>query len=212
MLHSAIDEVILGSSNSQASTIRNAFVPKKLEIFVWRTFKKRIPVKLELDKRGIDLHSMRCPLCDEDLESVEHSIVLCKSAFEVWERIHKWWNLSIYANLSLNELLGGGSGANTNPTFGNSVWLATKWVGAYYIWKNRNNMVFRGKSSSSLVTLNEIQSKSFEWISSRSRFKKIDWHMWLTNPSAYLICVSYICHVCKFVPVVSCYLLWIHNL
>ncbi|XP_071694324.1 uncharacterized protein [Rutidosis leptorrhynchoides] len=32
-----------------------------LEIFIWRVLKRRIPVRTELDKRGIDLKTVRCP-------------------------------------------------------------------------------------------------------------------------------------------------------
>ncbi|XP_071688255.1 uncharacterized protein [Rutidosis leptorrhynchoides] len=65
-------------------TMCNNLVPKKVEIFVWRLCKKRLPVKTELDKRGIDLHSVRYLLCDDDLETVEHSFIFCKCAMEVW--------------------------------------------------------------------------------------------------------------------------------
>ncbi|XP_071728117.1 uncharacterized protein [Rutidosis leptorrhynchoides] len=64
-------------------TNRNNVLPKKLEVFVWRAIKKRIPVRHEIDKSGIDLHSVRCPFCDDDVETIEHSLIFCKYAMDV---------------------------------------------------------------------------------------------------------------------------------
>nr|GEV91049.1 putative jacalin-like lectin domain-containing protein [Tanacetum cinerariifolium] len=44
-------------------TIWNKWIPKKVNIFVWRALKGRIPVRARLDKRDIDLDSILCPCC-----------------------------------------------------------------------------------------------------------------------------------------------------
>ncbi|XP_071707958.1 uncharacterized protein [Rutidosis leptorrhynchoides] len=165
--------------------MRNKLVPKKLEIFVWRVCKKRLPVKVELDKRGIDLHSVRCPLCDDGLETVEHSLIFCKCAMDVWDRVFRWWGLGNMTNLSITEILRG-NGPSSPSSIGRKIWQGVEWVCAYLIWKNRNEMVFRGKCWNSPVALNEIQVKSFDWISRRLKKKKLDWHSWINDPSCYL--------------------------
>ncbi|XP_071718674.1 uncharacterized protein [Rutidosis leptorrhynchoides] len=66
------------------STQKNLLVPKKVGIFVWRARRDRLPVLLELDKRGIDLHSVLCPLCDDEVETVNHALSSCKKA-EIWQ-------------------------------------------------------------------------------------------------------------------------------
>ncbi|XP_071705025.1 uncharacterized protein [Rutidosis leptorrhynchoides] len=180
-----IDEQVLASSFSSQGTLRNNLVPKKLEIFVWRATKKRLPVRVELDKRGIDLHSVRCPLCDDDLESLEHSLIFCKHAIEVWNRVYRWWGLGNFSNFSLHEILKGNASVPLS-CLGKKLWQAVEWVCVYFIWKNRNNMVFRGKMWNAPVALNEIQLRSFEWISHRLKGKRIDWLTWLSNPQSYL--------------------------
>ncbi|XP_071714829.1 uncharacterized protein [Rutidosis leptorrhynchoides] len=179
-----IEDHVLPSVNMNQESLRNRLVPKKLEVFVWRAIKKRLPVRCELDKRGIDLHSLRCPLCDDELESVDHSLIFCKHALDVWDRIYSWCGLGNFSNLSIGEILRGNSPCNMS-CIGKMVWQAIEWVGAYYIWKNRNNKVFRDKNWTAPVTLSEIQLKSFEWISNRMRGRKLDWLTWLTNPSSY---------------------------
>ncbi|GJU42534.1 RNA-directed DNA polymerase, eukaryota, reverse transcriptase zinc-binding domain protein [Tanacetum coccineum] len=43
----------------------------------------RLPVKDELDKKGIDLHSVLCLVCDNAYESIDHEIVLCSEVMKV---------------------------------------------------------------------------------------------------------------------------------
>ncbi|XP_071713260.1 uncharacterized protein [Rutidosis leptorrhynchoides] len=72
-LTSTIDERLYSGTTNE--TMRNNLIPKKLEIFIWRANLKRLPVLTELDKRGIDVDSVCCPLCDDDIEYVEHSLI-----------------------------------------------------------------------------------------------------------------------------------------
>ncbi|XP_071699063.1 uncharacterized protein [Rutidosis leptorrhynchoides] len=186
-LSMASDDKLLDEFSAGQKIILNKLVPKKLEIFVWRAVKKKLPVRVELDKCGIDLHSTWCPLCDDSLESVDHSLIFCKHAMEVWDRVFKWWNMGSFNNFSLSELLlEHNQSLHSISSIGRSIWLAIKWIGAYLIWKNRNNKVFCDKNWIPRVALNEIQTISFDWISNRLKGRKIDWQTWMSNPVAYL--------------------------
>ncbi|XP_071685904.1 uncharacterized protein [Rutidosis leptorrhynchoides] len=172
------------ASSSQQGTMRNKLALKKVEVFICRTQLKRLPVKIELDKRGIDLHSVRCPVCDDDLESLDHALVSCKHAKKIWDRIHKWWNLSFSSPFFLEDLISLSRPVSCNAP---EIWQALKWIGLYCIWKNCNNLVFKGKPWSAPMIFNEIQSIYFLWMSNRVKEKCFDWLTWLSNPSLYLI-------------------------
>ncbi|XP_071704555.1 uncharacterized protein [Rutidosis leptorrhynchoides] len=165
-------------------TFKNNLVLGKIEIFVWRALKKRLATRVDLDYRGIDLHSLRCPLCDDWLETIDHALFLCKHAFDIWERVYKWWGLGPVSNLSIYEA---GRGKSNTPMSHNGrlLWQALEWVCLYLIWKNRNLKVFANKSWSGPTTLMEIQLKSFEWITSRWKNSKIDWFQWISDPLVY---------------------------
>ncbi|XP_071728520.1 uncharacterized protein [Rutidosis leptorrhynchoides] len=184
-LAALIDEKLLGIYVSPHCFIQNNLVPKKFGIFVWRLLHKRIPVRVELDKRGMDLHSVRCPLCDGDVESVDHTFISCNLARDLWVRVGKWWNLGSPSFNNLGELLKD-VGSLSMSSSGRLILQATFWVCAFLIWKNRNNKVFQGKCWSTPVALNEVQIKSFEWISSCVKDKKFDWLTWISNPSVLL--------------------------
>ncbi|XP_071719604.1 uncharacterized protein [Rutidosis leptorrhynchoides] len=105
-LSSIIDDRILGNRfNNIGETLRNNLVPAKVSIFIWRVLKRWIPVRTELDKRGIDLDSVRCPLCDDDVETIDHSLTFCRHAMDLWDRIYKWWGLGMSWCNRLYEVL-----------------------------------------------------------------------------------------------------------
>ncbi|XP_071739224.1 uncharacterized protein [Rutidosis leptorrhynchoides] len=176
-----LNSKILVAGTNRFETMKNNLVPKKVEVFIWRTRKRRLPVLTELDKRGIDLNSTRCPVCDDDVKTVDHSILFCKEALGIWAKVYDWWGLSGAANVSIGETFGENP-PNTMSGIGAKIWQAVKWTCGYLVWKNRNQKIFRKKCWSIPVALNEIQVTSYEWIAKRCKSKHIDWHNWLHSP------------------------------
>ncbi|XP_071728036.1 uncharacterized protein [Rutidosis leptorrhynchoides] len=168
-------------STAQQVTMRNGL--EKVEVFIWRVQTKRLHVKLELDKRGLDLHSVRCPNCDDDLESLEYALVSFKHVKEIWIRVLKWWDLQITNTFSLVDLIGSSC---SSPIRDLELWQALKWIVLYCIWKHRNKVVFQGKPWSAPMIFNEIQSISFLWIANRAKGKDFEWLIWISKPSSYL--------------------------
>ncbi|XP_071714216.1 uncharacterized protein [Rutidosis leptorrhynchoides] len=186
ILSDLIRSKVLNSGQNNCETLRNNLVPKKMEVFVWRARKNRLPVLTELDKRGVDLNSVRCPLCDGDIESVSHSLILCKHTYDIWCKILEWWGWgrSKSPSVQVEELFCDTSCASSD--IGKNIWQAVVWSCSYLIWKNRNQKVFSNKCWNVPVAVNEIQVKSFEWIAKRCKYKPIDWHNWLHNPQIFL--------------------------
>ncbi|GJV26547.1 RNA-directed DNA polymerase, eukaryota, reverse transcriptase zinc-binding domain protein [Tanacetum coccineum] len=97
-----VEERTLDVENAREDTSWLNLVPRKVNIFVWRALKRRLPVREELDKRGIDLDTVLCPCCDSVVESCEHSLVMCSMAMGVWEKVHI---LAVLAPLSVRVLV-----------------------------------------------------------------------------------------------------------
>ena len=178
-----IEEKILHVENGGQETVWNKLVPKKVNIFVWRALKGRLPVREELDKRGIDLDSVLCPCCDSAVETCAHSLVLCNLAMSVWEKIFRWWKVGNVNALSIDELFSSNGNVNV-PNISSRLWQVVRWTTGYYIWKERNERVFKKKVSSVNKIVQDIQLKSYEWIARRSTKKNvIDWQQWFQDPS-----------------------------
>ncbi|GJW06909.1 hypothetical protein Tco_1569332 [Tanacetum coccineum] len=66
------------------------------------------------------------------------------------------------------------------------MWQAVLWISGYFIWKERNMRVFKGKASSLNKIVQDIQLKSFEWISRRVGKEKRD--LVLMSSQMYILC------------------------
>ncbi|GKE64956.1 RNA-directed DNA polymerase, eukaryota, reverse transcriptase zinc-binding domain protein [Tanacetum coccineum] len=92
-----LDEKILFFSHEK--TRWNSLVPKKVNILVWRADKDSLAIKCNLDKRCIDLHSILCPMCEEDVKSLDHLMGRCSWSHSIWNFIFKWWGFSLSGDL-----------------------------------------------------------------------------------------------------------------
>ncbi|GJW94997.1 hypothetical protein Tco_0174669 [Tanacetum coccineum] len=116
-----------------------------------------------------------------DVESCEHSLVLCSMAMGVWEKIRRWWKLGGVSAFSIRDIFYLNGDVNL-PNNSRLLWQAVLWTSWYFIWKERNNRVFKAKVSSANKIVQDIQLKSFEWITRRSNKNSIDWIQWLWDP------------------------------
>ncbi|XP_071738700.1 uncharacterized protein [Rutidosis leptorrhynchoides] len=105
---------------------RISLFQKKVEVFVWRARRNRLPVLSELDKRGIDLHSVLCPLCDDEVETVNHALLSCKKVREIWEKVFMWWDI-VYNQQSLEDILGESPHLQCSED-GAKIWQAMIWA------------------------------------------------------------------------------------
>ncbi|XP_071719407.1 uncharacterized protein [Rutidosis leptorrhynchoides] len=159
-LAAVIDDASPSGTVAASQTMRNNLVPKKLEVFSWRATQKLWNPWNMLS-------------------------FFCKKAHDLWSRVFAWWGIGNFSNLSMNELLRGNCPVSSS-SLGRKIWQAVEWTCAYYIWRHRNKTVFRGETGNIPVVFNEIQVKSFDWISLRLKKKKLDWLTWLNDPSVYL--------------------------
>ncbi|XP_071688500.1 uncharacterized protein [Rutidosis leptorrhynchoides] len=134
-----------------------------MEIFVWRACKKRLPTLVELDKRGVDLYSVRCAICNDDVETIDHSLIFCKNAYEVWTIIYNWWGLGPFSEPSILETFDG-SVMQQSSKMGGLIWQAVEWTCGYLLWKNRNLKAFKNKDGCVPNLVNEIQLMSFGFL------------------------------------------------
>nr|GEY79614.1 RNA-directed DNA polymerase, eukaryota, reverse transcriptase zinc-binding domain protein [Tanacetum cinerariifolium] len=118
-----VEERILHVESGGQETIWNKLVPKKVNIFVWRARKGRLPVRVELDRRGIDLDLVLCPSCNNVVESCAHSLVNCDLAMSVWEKIFRWWKLGHANAFTIDEFFSSLGNVNALGTLSN-IWQA----------------------------------------------------------------------------------------
>ncbi|GJT47588.1 putative RNA-directed DNA polymerase, eukaryota, reverse transcriptase zinc-binding domain protein [Tanacetum coccineum] len=90
-----VDSHILVTGNE--ATRWNRSLPIKVNVFLWRLKLNKLPSRVNLDRRGIEISSLLCPLCLGDFETVNHSFFNCDLAKGLWSLFAKWWEVDIPA-------------------------------------------------------------------------------------------------------------------
>ncbi|GJR13112.1 RNA-directed DNA polymerase, eukaryota [Tanacetum coccineum] len=120
-------------------------IPKKINIFMWRFFLDRLPNRLNLSSRGLDIDSIACPTCNGFVESNAHIFFLCNTASEVWHRIRCWCG-SVFPTMSSCEdwdiWFQSWSASKDRKDRIYTIFAATCWT----LWRFRNNITFNSHS------------------------------------------------------------------
>ncbi|GJW93693.1 RNA-directed DNA polymerase, eukaryota [Tanacetum coccineum] len=86
-----IDDIRLPEVSSQSRWIQE--VPIKVNVLSWKVILDGLPTRLNISRRGIDIPSILCPICDREVESVSHLFFKCHVATDIFKKICRWWNV-----------------------------------------------------------------------------------------------------------------------
>ncbi|GKC36351.1 retrovirus-related pol polyprotein from transposon TNT 1-94 [Tanacetum coccineum] len=93
------------STDSTSQQTRwNKILPSKVNILAWRVLLHRLPTRVNLNHRGIDLDSVRCPLCNDDIETETHVFVNCSLARCIWKDVFSSWQLPNTSITNLDDM------------------------------------------------------------------------------------------------------------
>ncbi|GJX89986.1 RNA-directed DNA polymerase, eukaryota [Tanacetum coccineum] len=157
------------------------FIPRKINILVWRALRDRTPTRWNLSRKGIEVPSLLCPLCNISPETSAHLFWSCSMVTSIWRLVFKWIDLTFPDANNLNDIFNWLDDTRLNPAskiilhsiFGVVVWK---------LWQFRNNKIFGDKKMLQRNLLDQIMDVSFLWYSSRNRNCKVSWTNWIQNP------------------------------
>ncbi|GJS76437.1 RNA-directed DNA polymerase, eukaryota [Tanacetum coccineum] len=78
----------------EISTSWDKILPLKVNIFIWRLSLDRLPYRLNLLSRGIDIPKISCSSCNGNVESSNHIFFACDIAMEVWRLVRNWCDIT----------------------------------------------------------------------------------------------------------------------
>ncbi|KAK8993149.1 hypothetical protein V6N11_033253 [Hibiscus sabdariffa] len=140
------------------------FTPPKVEIFVWLVLWGRVPVKMELSRRGMsNLGCILCPLCKLFPESVSHLFFSCSGIWPIWMYFCRLLGISTVLPRE-PKLFFEAWGALGDPN--HKEWfLVILFVVLWSIWLFRNEVIF--------------QNKKVDWLQLNFliRFRLAYWHI-----------------------------------
>lgn len=153
----------------------------------WRITRDRLPHFSNLSIRGVDVPSILCPICEEEIKDLSHVFVNYRKVVGVWQKCMSWWQLPWHSSsISMKEIVVGSSTFIDN--WRNKIFHGVCLVVMWGIWKWRNNIVYtRAEDRSAIREVDifpSIQILSLLWISNRCSRLAFDWSGWVTNPPA----------------------------
>ncbi|GJV04764.1 RNA-directed DNA polymerase, eukaryota, reverse transcriptase zinc-binding domain protein [Tanacetum coccineum] len=87
-----IDQLLLPSLN--IATRWNTCLPRKVNIFICRMRLDRLPLRLNLSKRGLEIDSILCLICNNNVKSNNQVFFSCEVASSAWRLLRIWCNNS----------------------------------------------------------------------------------------------------------------------
>ncbi|GJV50418.1 RNA-directed DNA polymerase, eukaryota, reverse transcriptase zinc-binding domain protein, partial [Tanacetum coccineum] len=80
-------------------------VPIKVNIHAWKVKLNILPTRLNISKRGMDIESILCPLCEKNVKSSSHIFFTCPISREIFRKVLLWRKIDVVMVSSYDEWL-----------------------------------------------------------------------------------------------------------
>ncbi|GJY09056.1 RNA-directed DNA polymerase, eukaryota, partial [Tanacetum coccineum] len=138
----------------------------------------RTPTRWNLSKKGFEVPSLLCPLCNISTETSAHLFWTCSMANSVWRLVFKWIDLPLPDSNNLNAVFDWLDHTRLNSAFkiilhfifGVAVWM---------LWQFRKNKIFGDKKMLQKDLLDQIIDVSF--LTKEDAVAKISTSVFITN-------------------------------
>ncbi|GJS13573.1 RNA-directed DNA polymerase, eukaryota [Tanacetum coccineum] len=134
-----IDKSYLPDGGSE--TRWNRFLPKKINIFIWRALRDRLPTRWNLSRKGIDLDSLSCPICDSSIETLNHTLWFCSLATSIWHKIFAWLDIDIPCPSHIQDIFSWIGNMRVSASI-KSILEVICGVALWALWHFRNELIF----------------------------------------------------------------------
>ncbi|GJV24883.1 RNA-directed DNA polymerase, eukaryota, reverse transcriptase zinc-binding domain protein [Tanacetum coccineum] len=134
-------------------------VPIKVNIHAWKVKLDILPTRLNISKRGMDIESILCPLCEKNVESSSHIFFTCPISREIFRKVLLWWEIDVVMVSSYDEWLEWLLSIRLHSKH-KELFEGVCYVLWWYIWNFRNKSIFGSACPSKALIFEEISSES----------------------------------------------------
>nr|GEW09968.1 RNA-directed DNA polymerase, eukaryota [Tanacetum cinerariifolium] len=153
---------------------------RNVNIFMWRFFLDRLPHRLNLSSRGLDIDSIMCPLCKNNVDSNAHVFFSCDITSNVWNLVRGWCDAKFPLLSSCEDWESWflhWHASNDAKVQAYVIFASTCWV----LWHFRNNVAFHSQVMRKCDIFDTIRLFSFYWLKFRGKMS-FSWTDWLKLP------------------------------
>ncbi|GJW73088.1 RNA-directed DNA polymerase, eukaryota [Tanacetum coccineum] len=178
-----IDDTLLSMEDAPTRWVK--LVPIKINIFAWRLFLDKLPTRLNISLRGVEISSILFPICNASVESSSHLLFSCPFAHQVRSKVFRWWGLDDHDFSSYDAWLLWLKSIRMSSSL-KVVFEGVCYVMWWAIWRFRNRLLFDKSPPRKDFFFDDIVLRSSIWCSSRCS-SSFNWVTWMQNPN--LICL-----------------------
>nr|GEU37786.1 RNA-directed DNA polymerase, eukaryota, reverse transcriptase zinc-binding domain protein [Tanacetum cinerariifolium] len=135
-------------------------VPIKVNILAWKVKLDDLPTRLNISKRGMDIESILCPLCDKNVESTSHIFFICPISREIFRKVSLWWEIDDKEVLGYEEWLEWLMNVHLHSNH-KKLLEGVCYVMWWFIWNFRNKSIFGSSRTSKAFIFDEVLARSF---------------------------------------------------
>ncbi|XP_022020311.1 uncharacterized protein LOC110920407 [Helianthus annuus] len=169
-----------GGNNATIESLWNSWIPRKVNLLIWRAIINRLPTKTTLKHRGLPNIEEGCIWCNFGLDEPQHIFIRCQVARFIWSVIASWCKTPQLATvqdiLEWIDMVNNLDGAKEKRKIIKSIAFTTVWV----LWLRRNEKIFKTNDIQIQSSVVDIKTLSFLWVSSRSNLRGLTWEQWNT--------------------------------
>ncbi|GKC79814.1 RNA-directed DNA polymerase, eukaryota, reverse transcriptase zinc-binding domain protein [Tanacetum coccineum] len=86
-----IDATLLPKGTTKTRWIK--MVSIKINVHAWKVKHDCLPTRFNISRRGMEIESILCPMCDNAVESSRHLFFSCRFISELMRKITRWWDM-----------------------------------------------------------------------------------------------------------------------
>ena len=157
-------------------------IPTKTSFFTWRLIRDRLPTKLNLQRRNVEINDLLCPFCGNNEEDAAHLF------FNYSKTLLLWWESLSWVNISgaflqnprhhfLQHAYGGYPGLRAHR------WKCWRIALTWTIWQHRNRIVFSNESFNGSKLMDEAIFLSWSWFRNLEKGFVMHFNQWSSNLS-----------------------------
>ncbi|GJV26540.1 RNA-directed DNA polymerase, eukaryota, reverse transcriptase zinc-binding domain protein [Tanacetum coccineum] len=178
-----IDNALLPKGISKTRWVKE--VPIKINVHAWKVIHDCLPTRFNISRRGMEIESILCPMCECTAESSRHLFFSCKMISNVMRKITRWWDLEYMEINSFEDWCQWISSIRL-PVKQKHVFEGICYIVWWYTWNRRSLKIFGQEDPSMANVYDEVVYRSFYWIRFRckAKFSFIDC---LKNPNLILL-------------------------
>ncbi|GJV13201.1 RNA-directed DNA polymerase, eukaryota, reverse transcriptase zinc-binding domain protein [Tanacetum coccineum] len=87
-----LDDKMLPDVTTKTRWIK--LVPIKVNVHAWKVKIDSLPTRFNISRRGMDIESITCSICDNEVESSSHLFFKCNMVRDIIRKITRWWDIT----------------------------------------------------------------------------------------------------------------------